>query len=267
MSRSPPGVLAARPTFPICTCPRRRGTQAAGGCRARRDQRPGLQPDTRARRRRPRRRSLESAAQQRTTAARHAGDAQDPPVRRAHAHRATAEKAFLLYAMPRRGSHRHRPHPGPARRRHVLPDLSPARHPDHPRIPAGGHDLPASLQRGRPAQGPPATDHVLEQGGRFLLHLRQPRHPVHPGGRLGHGLGDQGRHAHRLGLDRRRRHRRVGLPHRPHLRPCLPRAGNPQRGQQPVGDLHLPGHRRRRRHHLRQPWRGLRDRLAAGRRQ
>lgn len=58
-----------------------------------------------------------------------------------------------------------------------------------------------------------------------------------------------------------------GLPHRPHLRPCLPRAGNPQRGQQPVGDLHLPGHRRRRRHHLRQPWRGLRDRLAAGRRQ
>ncbi|MGA4816132.1 hypothetical protein ACPA9J_17730 [Pseudomonas aeruginosa] len=25
-----------------------------------------------------------------------------PPVRRAHAHRATAEKAFLLYAMPRR---------------------------------------------------------------------------------------------------------------------------------------------------------------------
>ena len=103
--------------------------------------------------------------------------------------------------------------------------------------------LPTRPTRSRAASYRSCTP---EQGGRFLLHLRQPRHPVHPGGRLGHGLGDQGRHAHRLGLDRRRRYRRVGLPHRPHLRPCLPRAGNPQRGQQPVGDLHLPGHRRRR---------------------
>ena len=33
----------------------------------------------------------------------------------------------------------------------------------------------------------------------LLLDLGQPRHAVHPGGRLGDGLGDQGRHADRIG--------------------------------------------------------------------
>ena len=37
--------------------------------------------------------------------------------------------------------------------------------------------------------------------------------------------------------------RRVRLPHRADLRPRVPRAGGAQRGQQPVGHLHLPGHR------------------------
>ena len=41
----------------------------------------------------------------------------------------------------------------------------------------------------------------------------------------------------RVGLDRRRRHRRGRLPHRADLRARLPRAGDPQRRQQPVGDL------------------------------
>ena len=81
---------------------------------------------------------------------------------------------------------------------------------------------------------------------RLLHHLGQPRDAVHPGGRLGDGVGDQGRHPDRLGLDRRRRDGRVRLPHRAHLRPRLPRAGDPQRRQQPVGDLDLPVDRRRR---------------------
>jgi hypothetical protein len=41
------------------------------------------------------------------------------------------------------------------------------------------------------------------------------------------------------------------LPHRADLRPRLPRAGDPERRQQPVGDLQLPGHRRRRERDLR----------------
>ena len=71
----------------------------------------------------------------------------------------------------------------------------------------------------------------------------------------------------RLGLDRRRRDRRVRLPHRADLRPRLPRAGDPQRRQQPVGDLDLPGDRRRRGDDLRGARRRLRHRLAARRRQ
>ena len=46
------------------------------------------------------------------------------------------------------------------------------------------------------------------QGARLLLDLRQPRHAVHPGGRLGDGVGDQGRHQDRRRLDRRRLDRR-----------------------------------------------------------
>ena len=71
----------------------------------------------------------------------------------------------------------------------------------------------------------------------------------------------------RLRLDRRRRHRRGRLPHRADLRRRLPRAGDPQRRQQPVGDLDLPGDRRRRGHHLRRARHRLRHRLAARRRQ
>ena len=131
----------------------------------------------------------------------------------------------------------------------------------------GGTDLPADEQRARSAQGPPAAGHVLVQARRLLHDLRQPGDAVHPGGRLGHGLGDQGRHENRVGLDRRRRHRRGRLPHGPDLRPRVPRAGDPERGQQPVGHLHLPGHRRRRGHHLRGARRWLRHRFAARGRQ
>ena len=40
-------------------------------------------------------------------------------------------------------------------------------------------------QRARPAEGPPAAGDVLVQARRLLLDLGQPRHAVHPGGRLG----------------------------------------------------------------------------------
>ena len=51
------------------------------------------------------------------------------------------------------------------------------------------------LERQGTAEGPPAAGDVFGAGGRLLLDLRQPRHAVHPGGRLGDGVGDQGRHA------------------------------------------------------------------------
>jgi hypothetical protein len=54
------------------------------------------------------------------------------------------------------------------------------------------------------------------------------------------------------------------FPHRADLRPCVPRAGDPERGQQPVGDLHLPGHCRGRGHHLCGARHRLRHPLAAG---
>ena len=101
----------------------------------------------------------------------------------------------------------------------------------------------------------------------FFTVLRQPRHPVRPGGRLGDGLGDPRRHPHRRRLGRRRLDRRERLPRRARLRLDLPRAGGAEHRQQPVGDLDLPGHRAGRRRHLRRPRPRLRPAVAAGRRQ
>ena len=63
---------------------------------------------------------------------------------------------------------------------------------------------------------------------------------------MGDGVGDQGRHGDRPGDDRRGRHGRGRLPPRADVRHHVPGAGDPQRRQQPVGDLVVPGHRRRR---------------------
>ena len=71
-------------------------------------------------------------------------------------------------------------------------------------------------------------------------------------------LGDQGRQPDRGGLDRRRRDRRGRFPQCGHLRRSLSGAGDPQRRQQPVGDLDLLRNRRRRAHHLRGARRRLR---------
>ncbi len=118
-----------------------------------------------------------------------------------------------------------------------------------------------------PLARPPAADHVFLQGTWLLHHLRQPRHAICPGCRLGHGLGDQERHQDRGRLDRRRLDGGIRLPLSARLRLHLQGAGYPQHRQQPVGDLDLPGHRPRRLRHLCRPRPRLRHPGAARRRQ
>ena len=62
---------------------------------------------------------------------------------------------------------------------------------------------------------------------------------------MGDGIGDQGRHVHRVRCGRRGNDGRGRLPPRAHVRHHVPGTGHPERGQQPVGDLVVPGHRRR----------------------
>ncbi len=166
-----------------------------------------------------------------------AHDAEDPRLRRADADRATAEEDLVLHAELGRGGDRHRAGHGSCAGRHVLSHVPPAGNPDCARLSARRHDVPVLLQRPRP--GPRAADagdvHVAP--ARLLLDRGQCRPPIHPGGGLGDGLGDQGRHAHRLGLDRRRLDGGARFPQRAHLRGGLPGAGDPQHRQQPVGDL------------------------------
>ena len=50
-----------------------------------------------------------------------------------------------------------------------------------------GDDEPDLLEQRRQAEGPPAADHVFGQGARLLLDLRQSRHAIPAGGRLGDG--------------------------------------------------------------------------------
>ena len=80
---------------------------------------------------------------------------------------------------------------------------------DRRRLSDGRHDEPDLFERARSAEGPAAAGDVFVEGARLLLDLRQPRDAVHPGGRLGDGLGDQGRHQDRRRLDRRRLDRRI----------------------------------------------------------
>jgi 2-oxoisovalerate dehydrogenase E1 component alpha subunit len=78
----------------------------------------------------------------------------------------------------------------------------------------------------------------------------EPDHPIHPGRRLGDGVGDQEGHQDRGRLGRRGLDRRGRLSRRSRLRLHLQGAGRPQHRQQPVGDLHLPGRRPRRLRHF-----------------
>ena len=211
MCPSRPGGPATAPTFPTCGC--RRPARCA---RPPVDVAPADTADLayaagpRARRRRPRGRPVGAALERRSAAPGPARDAEDTRLRRAHADRAAAEEDLVLHAVPRRGGDRD------ARMRWRCATATCA-FPTYRQqglllarddIVDGRADVPAAEQRARPDEGPPAAGDVFVQARRLLLDLRQPRDAVHPGGRLGDGLGDQGRHEDRVGLDRRRRHRR-----------------------------------------------------------
>ena len=101
----------------------------------------------------------------------------------------------------------------------------------------------------------------------FFSHFGQSRHPVRAGGRLGHGVGDQGRHQDRGRLDRRRLDGRIRFPRGAGVRLHLQGARGAQHRQQSMGDLDLPGHRARRVGHVRGTRPRFRHSGAARRRQ
>ncbi len=140
-----------------------------------------------------------------------------------------------------------------------FPDLSPGRAAHRVGLSARRHDVPDLFQRARSAEGPAIAGALFGKGSRLLLDLRQPCDAVHPGRRLGDGLGDQERHQDRRRVDRRRLDGRIRFSRGARLRLHLQGAGRPQYRQQPMGDLDLPGHRARRVGHLR----GARSRLRA----
>ena len=257
-----------RPDFSyVGVVPAGEAQAAADRCRPGGNPRPRLFPHSRARRQRRRGRAVGRSADPATVARRPARHDADALLRRAHAVVATPGQDFVLHAVPRRRSDRLRAKKGARARRHVLSHLSPARAAHRRGLAARRHDVLGVLQRKGPPQGAPARLPLFGQGRRILQPLRQPRHPISPGRRLGDGVGDFRRHAHRLGLDRRRLHRRERLPRRAGVRQRLPAAGHPQHRQQPVGDLVLSRHRRRRERQVcrARPW--LRHSLAARRRQ
>ena len=145
-----------------------------------------------------------------------------------------------------------RPGHGARPRRHVLSDLSPAGHPDRARLSARRHDEPDLFERARSAEGPPAADHVFEQGASASSRspaISAPSFRRPSAGRwrraykgddriaaswIGDGTTAEGDFHYAL-----------------HLRLGLSRAGDPQHRQQSMGDFELLGHRRRRRNDLR----------------
>ena len=245
-----------------------RGAAAAGRCRARGYPRPRLRDH-------PRARSRQRGGRARGPACSSDDELLEGPaphddlarLRCAHADGAAPGQDLVLHAAHGRGGGELRLPQGARARRHELPDLSPGRAADRRRLSDARHDEPDLLQRARSAEGPPAAGDVLVARARLLLDLGQSRHAVHPGGRLGDGVGDEARHQDRRRLDRRRLDRRIGFPRRPGLRLDLQGAGRAQHRQQSVGDLDLPGHRPRRLGHLRRARPGLRHSGAARRRQ
>ncbi len=193
----------------------------------------------------------------------------DARLRRAHADRAAAEEDLVLHAVPGRGGDR-------ASRQALALEPGDMCFPTYRQqglLIARGYPLVEMMcqlfsNERDPLKGRQLPVMYSSSAHGFFSISRQPRHAVHPGGRLGHGLGDQGRHA-----DRRRPGSATASTAEADFHTALtfaarlPRAGDPQRRQQPVGDLDLPGHRRRRGDHLRRARRRLRHRVAARRRQ
>ncbi len=139
-----------------------------------------------------------------------------------------------------------RPGHGAAADRHAVPVLSQPGPVRRARPAARRPDVPAALEHPRHVQGPAAAGDVPLARRQDLLDLRQPDDAVSAGRGLGDGGGHQGRGRHRGDLDRRGLECRGRLPPRDAVRLGLRGAGDPQRRQQPVGDLDLPGLCRRR---------------------
>ncbi len=130
--------------------------------------------------------------------------------------------------------------------RHAVPVVSQPGPVHRPRTTAGRPDVPAAVQHTRHVQGPAAAGDVSLGGGTDLLDLGQSRHAVPAGGGLGDGRCHQGRGRHRRELAGRRLERRGGFSPRDAVCLGLPGPGDPERGEQPVGDFDLPGLRGRR---------------------
>ena len=165
----------------------------------------------------------------------------DARVRRPSAACTSTGQDVLLHAVPRRRSDRVRATAGAATRRHALPHLPPAGTADLGRVSTGRHDEPGDVERVRPVARPPVARDVLGEVARLLLDLRQPRDAVHPGRRLGDGVGAARWHGDRIGMDRRGRNRRIRLPRRARVRIDVSGAGHLEHRQQPLGDLDTRG--------------------------
>ena len=149
----------------------------------------------------------------------------------------TGEEAIAVGGRPRA-----RP------RRHVLPDLSPAGPPDRARLSARRDDEPDLLEpAATSSRAASCRSCIRTEASGFFSISGNLAHAVPAGGRLGDGVsaikGDSRIAAAWIGDGATAEgdfHNALTFAAR------LPRAGHPQRRQQPVGDLELLGHRRRR---------------------
>ena len=123
-------------------------------------------------------------------------------IRRPSAACPSTGKDLVLHAVARRRSDRLRSAASAATRRHALPDVPPTGIADLGRVSVGRHDESGVVERVRPTARPSAAGDVLGEVARLLLDLRQPRDPVHPGGRLGDGVGAERWHGDRVRVDR-----------------------------------------------------------------
>ena len=236
-------------------------TSPAGAVRAARRQRararhrqPRGRSRARARRPAPGRGTVAPAPRDRRAADRPAPHAAHARLRRSHAAHAAAGQDFVLHALARRGSRVGRAVHGVATHRHAVPVVSQPGFLHGARAAAGRPHVPAALEHARHVQGPAVAGDVSVGRGPHLLDLGQPDDAVPAGRRLGDGRGDEGHRRHRRQLDRRGLERRGRFPPRDAVRIRVPGAGDPERRQQPVGDLDVPGFRGRRAALVRGAW-------------
>ncbi len=204
--------------------------------------------------------SLEPAPGAGGAAGRAAAHAAHPPVRRPHAAHAAPGPHFLLHEVDRRGGRVGGAGHGAAARRHAVSRPTATRDCyivrgrslvdlmcqclSNTRDMCKGRQMPIMYHWG---------------DGQHLLDLGQSRHAVPAGRGLGDGRGHQGRGPHRRSWIGEGSSAEADFHHAHDLRRRVSGAGDPQRRQQPVGDLDVPGLRRRGAAHLR----GSADRATA----